>query len=98
MNVEDFSKHSNHNKIDFDNMLPDEDCSCYHCMNYFPIKDVVDWFEDTALCPSCGIDSLVVGAVLPSTLIEAHKYWFNYLITENTLDKLWTQIHSCDSI
>jgi ferredoxin len=35
---------------------------CYYCMNVYPVTDVhefVDPEEDTALCPKCGVDTVV---------------------------------------
>lgn len=55
---------------------------CYYCLNIYPANEVVDFIEQekTALCPKCGIDS-----VLPETsgyplnkivLQELRNFWF----------------------
>jgi len=39
-------------------------CGCSYCLELFPPSDIEDWTDDddTALCPKCGIDS-VIGSV-----------------------------------
>jgi hypothetical protein len=55
---------------------------CYYCLRIYPSSEVTQFLEveRTALCPKCGIDS-----VLPSnspyeltvdTLKELNKFWF----------------------
>ncbi len=39
-------------------------CFCFYCTLVFPATDVVSWVReasghDTALCPNCGIDSVI---------------------------------------
>lgn len=69
-------------------------CGCFHCLaNFSPseIRDWVDWLEGTspelalvsgttALCPSCGIDSVIGdGSGFPVTiefLSQMRKHWF----------------------
>ncbi len=36
-------------------------CGCFYCLNTFPPSDIKDWIDggETALCPSCGIDSVI---------------------------------------
>jgi hypothetical protein len=44
-------------------------CGCFYCLEIFPPQDIIEWLNDrihgldgqTALCPQCGIDS-VIGA------------------------------------
>jgi len=45
--------------------LKDSDvCGCFYCFEVFPPSEIEDWTDDddTALCPKCGIDS-VIGSV-----------------------------------
>ena len=55
---------------------------CYHCKSIYPAAEIKETTDEgkTALCPNCGIDS-----VLPEsspfnldveTLSELNKYWF----------------------
>lgn len=38
-------------------------CGCYYCVNLFYPSDIKEWVSDipgdTAICPKCGIDSVV---------------------------------------
>ena len=62
-------------------------CGCFFCKRSYPSNLVVDWvdFGDidsvTALCPHCGIDSVLSslsGYPIedPTFLKEMHEYWF----------------------
>jgi hypothetical protein len=62
-------------------------CGCFYCLATFAPSEILDWVDKdaegvgkTALCPRCGIDS-----VLPSSsglpldrgfLERMHEYWF----------------------
>jgi hypothetical protein len=59
-----------------------EKAGCYYCLSIYPSSEVTEILkgENTALCPKCGVDS-----VLPSnspyeltidTLKELNKFWF----------------------
>ena len=38
-------------------------CGCFYCLRFFSSEDIVDWSIDkpdwTAICPYCGIDSVI---------------------------------------
>jgi len=59
-------------------------CGCFYCLSEFGPSEVVDWVPDdegdTAVCPRCGIDSVLGSAsgypVTPMFLHEMHEYWF----------------------
>ena len=76
-------------------ILSSEICGCFHCLATFKpgaIEEWVDWPPDTpdgqenalgttAMCPICGIDS-VIGAAsgYPMTnefLVRMQKHWFD---------------------
>jgi hypothetical protein len=40
-------------------------CSCFYCLSKISPNEIKEWIDDdeTALCPKCGIDSLVPGDV-----------------------------------
>lgn len=46
-------------------------CGCYYCGEVFDVNDIKEWVDDaprTAICPYCGIDSVIhEGAVTPFT-------------------------------
>lgn len=61
----------------------DQKCGCFYCLKIFDPAKIEDWIPDvtgTAMCPYCGIDS-VIGEYsgLPITtefLSEMNEYWF----------------------
>ena len=63
-------------------------CGCFHCGKIFSPDEIEEWIiadndcdrEGTAVCPYCGIDS-VIGAssgypITPEFLGEMRRYWF----------------------
>ncbi len=57
-------------------------CGCFYCLRIFDPKEIV-WEDDadqTAMCPYCGIDSVLPeSANLPITkpfLKKMHEFWF----------------------
>lgn len=68
-------------------ILASESCGCFYCLSIFPPVEIVEWIDErdskksTALCPKCGIDS-VIGSLsgYPITkkfLSEMKRYWFD---------------------
>lgn len=64
-------------------MLSSEKCGCYKCLKVFSPDKIDEWWDDdqTAVCPYCGIDSVVGSAsgysITPQILKEMRIYWFN---------------------
>jgi hypothetical protein len=64
-------------------ILESDTCGCFYCVTIFHPKDINKWTDDeqTALCPNCGIDS-VIGekSGYPITdldyLKQMNSYWF----------------------
>ncbi len=55
------------------------ECACYYCLETFPSAEVVKWADEgqTAVCPRCGIDSVVPRRVASDRLLrDMHAYWF----------------------
>jgi hypothetical protein len=57
-------------------------CACFYCLSMFPPGQIVEWVddEDTAICPRCGIDS-VIGSesgvpLTPAFLKQMKHHWF----------------------
>ena len=72
-------------------LLQSEVCGCFHCLAVFPPAEIGDWIDEsqkdtdqnfgkTALCPQCGIDSVIGSAAgYPITrefLLEMRQHWF----------------------
>lgn len=62
---------------------------CFYCLEIFPPSEIVRWVNDpdtmglrdgrTALCPKCGIDSVLPDAAVPLSkdlLKDMQKEWF----------------------
>ena len=65
-----------------------ERCGCFYCEAIFSPTEILDWVDDsaeypqggTALCPRCGIDSVVPSATVqftPELLREMRAYYFS---------------------
>ena len=65
-----------------DALEKDSVCGCFWCLNIFSPTEIEQWCDNqkTALCPYCGIDSIIgEGSGYPITkvfLTKMHKYWF----------------------
>ena len=62
-------------------------CGCFYCGAIFGPHDITEWTDKdeqglrrTALCPECGIDSVIGDAsgfrITPSFLAAMHARWF----------------------
>jgi hypothetical protein len=60
-----------------------EACGCFYCLAIFAPAEIDDWAddEDTALCPRCGIDSVIgsdCGVPITADFLGAMKArWFD---------------------
>ncbi len=65
-------------------ILKSEFCGCFYCCEKFETKDIKEWIldekDETAICPKCGIDS-VVSEKYPISdinfLNEMNECWFS---------------------
>lgn len=61
-------------------------CGCFHCCRTFGFQDIKDFIVEsghsgrTAICPYCGIDSVIGSAsgydISVPFLQELYRYWF----------------------
>jgi hypothetical protein len=62
-------------------------CGCFYCRKTFPASEIREWVDKapgsggstTALCPRCGIDSVLPGGLIKlskAMLDEMNDYWF----------------------
>ena len=66
-------------------------CGCFYCLKMFPPITISDWVDEqnslgtTALCPYCGIDSVIPqqpAHPLSADLLAAmHAYWFERTVS-----------------
>ena len=64
-------------------LLSDERCGCFYCLKIFSPKDIEGWVEDklgTAICPYCGVDSVIGESsgypITEEFLAKMKSYWF----------------------
>ena len=67
-------------------VLASEICGCFYCKSTFPPTEIAEWVDTvdgvplTALCPKCGIDSVIGSAsgiaLTPELLAEMNRHWF----------------------
>lgn len=59
-----------------------EVCGCYCCCESFSKHDITQWTDkgQTAICPKCGVDSVIAQSMsVPldkESLKEMQQYWF----------------------
>jgi len=68
-------------------VLSSELCGSFYCCQTFRAAEIEDWVDEvddvgtTALCPRCGIDTVIGSgsgvALTPEFLREMHNYWFS---------------------
>jgi hypothetical protein len=69
--------HRNRQKLEKDTI-----CGCFYCLTIFPPKEIDEWCDagNTALCPYCGIDSIIGKSsghpITVEFLQRMKKYWF----------------------
>jgi len=58
-------------------------CGCFYCLKIYSPDEINEWTdseEDTAICPHCGIDSVLGDAsgydISEEFMSEMHGYWF----------------------
>jgi hypothetical protein len=73
-------------------------CGCFHCGEIYTPAEITDWLDDriegkegrTALCPRCGIDSVIgsaSGFPINAAFLEAMRnHWFE--VTGGNLTRL----------
>ena len=66
-----------------ESLANDRTCGCFYCLKIFNPKEITEWIEDskgTAVCPYCGVDSVIGESsgypVTKNFLAEMNKYWF----------------------
>ena len=71
---------------------------CFHCLASFAPSAITEWVDDddTALCPHCGIDSVIPSdptIPLSPTLLQAmHSYWFERTVRVRSKSTLWQRL------
>ncbi len=89
----DYRAAHKHSSEHYDEIAASSVCGCFYCLAIFPPSDIVNWIQEnpdndrdilltgqTALCPICGIDSVIgsaSGYPMETRFLEImHDYWF----------------------
>lgn len=62
----------------------DKKCGCFYCLEIFDPAEIEEWLNcdrgDTAVCPYCGIDSVIGESsgypITKEFLEKMNRYWF----------------------
>jgi len=76
--------HSANHRVEIENSLA---CGCFYCTSIFDPKAIEEWIDEdddgigqTALCPKCGIDSVIGDksgySITKDFLSEMKRHWF----------------------
>ncbi len=64
-------------------LLKDKKCGCFYCLKIFHPLEIKEWVPDekgTAICPYCGVDSIIGEysnyPITAQFLSKMKKYWF----------------------
>ena len=81
--MEDYIKAHEFSSNHKEQILKDEKCGCFFCLRIFNPNEIVEWIEDekgTAICPYCGIDSVIGESsrypITKEFLKKMKEYWF----------------------
>jgi hypothetical protein len=83
--VRDAHRHSSNHRTEIESSTV---CGCFYCRAQFMPSAIVEWVDEdaegrgtTAVCPSCGIDSVLgdrSGFLFSAEFLdEMHGYWFS---------------------
>ena len=83
----DIIKAHKHSIRHYNELKESEFCGCFYCLKIFSFDKIADWILDgenkegkTALCPYCGIDSVIGSAsgfpITKDFLKSMSKHWF----------------------
>jgi len=74
-------KHSSNHRA---KLQQDSRCGCFYCLRVFDPKEIVAWVDDldgTAVCPYCGIDSILGESsgfpIAEEFLKKMRAHWFS---------------------
>jgi hypothetical protein len=65
-----------------DELSKSDKCGCFYCLGIYPFGNIEEWCDDenTAICPICGVDSVIGSAsgypITKEFLADMKKVWF----------------------
>lgn len=82
----DFVKAHKHSSNHRDELTEGEFCGCFYCLSIFESNKIVEWIDEvegigtTAMCPDCGIDSVISSnsgyPITKEFLSKMQRHWF----------------------
>ena len=87
MNCYDLKAAHNAARFNRDTLAQDSKCGCFYCLNIFSPSKIEEWCpevedgkEVTAICPHCGVDSVIGEScgfpITQEFLMRMHEWWF----------------------
>ena len=76
-------KHSSNHR---DELIKSDQCGCFYCLGIFSPEAILDWVDgdQCALCPECGIDSVIGDTsgypITREFLKKMNDYWFQQTV------------------
>ena len=86
--MEDYIKAHEYSSNHMAQLKKDKKCGCFYCLEIFSPDEITDWLigasrideNGTAICPHCGIDSVIGESsgypITKEFLTKMKKYWF----------------------
>lgn len=97
MEEKEYQLAHNHSMDHKEQILQDQKCGCFCCMEIFNPEEIVEWVPDrfgTALCPYCGIDSIIGECsgypITKEFLEQMNKRWFGEVKETYQEDEDWS--------
>lgn len=89
--------------------MESEQCGCFYCLTVFPPSEIEEWVDadeheirQTALCPNCGIDSVIgskSGYPMTKEFLQTmEEHWFSAASLSSTAQEGATQNHTLGQI
>lgn len=86
--MEDYIKAHEYSSNHMAQLKKDKKCGCFYCLEIFSPDEITDWLigpirideNGTAICPHCGIDSVIGESsgypITKEFLTKMKKHWF----------------------
>lgn len=87
MNEPDYIRAHTHSSNHREELVKSDLCGCFYCLEVYNPAEITDWIDEDengiglcALCPRCGIDSVIGSAsgyaITKDFLRKMHQHWF----------------------
>ena len=86
MSEPDYVRAHKHSSRHRDELRRSELCGCFYCLEIYSPAEIEEWIDERdgvgtcALCPRCGIDSVIGSAsgypITREFLESMHRHWF----------------------